>query len=308
MKIISKNFKRKRSFKNSTYLLLSHPLNKQQKNNLFSTLKIVFTSSRKAKLERLVRERIPYLRRAFLQKLFRKKEIKVGNTARKSDAEVQAREEITVYLPDPRKHLRVMLGCEILFENNDLIAFDKGEGITTHKGVGTKGKTLKEAAQELLDLRLTIVHRLDRDTSGVLIFAKTKASGNKLAEEFRQRRTDKTYHAVIEGIPKEKSGIITFPLKKIGERIVVAKSGGLSAETHWQLVKKIGSNALVELKLITGRTHQIRVHLAAIGHPIVGDKLYGNPESGERMMLHASQLKILDYEFEAKLPEEFLNF
>ena len=242
-----------------------------------------------------------------MQKLFRKREIKVGGSARKPDAEVQIGEEIAVYLPDPRKHLKVLLGCEIIFEDQDLIAFNKSEGITTHKGVGTKGKTLREAAEELLNLDLTIVHRLDRDTSGVLIFAKNKVAGNKLAMEFRQRRTDKTYQAVIQGIPKEKSGIITLPLKKSGEKIVVAKSGGQSAETHWQLVRKIGKNALVEVKIITGRTHQIRVHMSAIGHPIVGDKLYGDPSSGERMLLHASRLKILDYDFQADLPKEFIK-
>jgi RluA family pseudouridine synthase len=265
-------------------------------------MKIDFKASRGGRLERLVRERLPYVRRAFLQKLFRKREIKVGDTARRSDADVSAGEKITVFLPDSRKNFRIITGCEILFENGEVIAFDKAAGVTTHKGIGTKGKTLRESAEELLELNLRVVHRLDRDTSGVLIFAKTKKACEKIAEEFRQRRTDKTYHAVIVGIPKEKSGIITFPLKKVDERIVVAKSGGLSAETHWKLIKKLKDSALVEVKLITGRTHQIRVHFQALGHPIVGDKLYNDTDSKDRMMLHASQLKILDYTFEAKLP------
>jgi len=272
-------------------------------------MKIDFQASKTGKLERLVRENLPFIRRAFLQKLFRKKEVKVGGSARKADAEVSAGEKITVFLPDPSRNFREITGCEILFENEEIIAFNKSEGITTHAGVGTKGKTLLEAAEALLGLKLTIVHRLDRDTSGVLIFAKTKKAADKFANEFRQRRTHKTYHAVISGIPKEKEGVIKLPLKKVGEKIVVAKSGGLSAETRWKLVKKLKNSALVEVELITGRTHQIRVHFAAIGHPIVGDKLYSSASSersgaaeAPRMMLHASNLEILDYKFHAKLP------
>ena len=279
-------------------MLASLGLNKEIK------MKINFQILRAGRLERLVREELPFVRRAFLQKLFRKREIKVGNSPRKFDSVVSVNENITVFLPEPRKNFREITGCEILFEDTEVIAFNKSTGITTHKGVGTHGKTLREAAEALLDLKLTVVHRLDRETSGVLIFAKTKKAAQKFAEEFRKRRTEKIYHAIISRIPKNKSGVINFPLKKVGERIVVAKNDGKSAETCWQLIRKFKDSTLVEIKLITGRTHQIRVHFTAIGHSVIGDTLYGTV-TNSRMLLHASKLKILNYTFEAKLPKEF---
>jgi len=269
-------------------------------------MKIDFQASRAGRLERLVRERLPFVRRAFLQKLFRKREIRVGGSPRKSDAEVVVHESITIFLPDPRKNFSIITGCEILFEDAEIIAFNKTVGITTHKGVGTRGKTLREAAEELLDLKLTVVHRLDRETSGILIFAKTKETAQKLATEFRERRVKKIYHAVVSGILKDESGIIKLPLKKIGERMAVVR-GGLSAETQWKLIRKFKNSSLVEINLITGRTHQIRVHFSAIGHSIVGDKLYGDSIDSTRMFLHASDLRILDYKFHAKLSREFLG-
>ena len=277
-------------------------------------MKIEFTASKTTRLDRLVQEKFPYIRRAFLQKLFRKKEIKVAGQANKFDVKIDTGKQIQVFLPDPKKNFSAMTGCQILFEDSDIIAFDKRAGLVTHAGVGTRGNTLREAAEGLLNLKLIVVHRIDAGTSGAIIFAKKSDIARKLEAEFKNRRVKKIYHAVVSRIPKENSGIINFSLKKSGEKMKVVQSGGMSAETKWKVIQKLKNSALLEVEILTGRTHQIRVHLAEIGYPVVGDDVYGStslttsgnklPSSG-RMLLHASRLKILDYDIQAKLPNEF---
>lgn len=269
-------------------------------------MKVEFIASRSTRLDRLIQVKLPYIRRSFLQKLFRKKEVKVASKAKNGDSAVEVGEKISVFLPDPRKNFAVLTGCKILFENDEVIAIDKRAGLPTHAGVGTKGNTLREAAEGLLSLNLIVVHRLDADTSGVIIFAKKKEIARKLESEFKQRRVDKVYHAVVEGSLKENSGIIKSSLKKSGQKVVVVKSGGQVAETHWKVIKKTKDKTLVEIKLITGRMHQIRVHFSEAGYPVIGDRLYGNANLSGRMLLHASSLKVFNYDFQAKLPEEFM--
>lgn len=269
-------------------------------------MKLEFVTDRAIRLQRFAEQQLPFLSRAFLQKLFRQKEIKLNGKTARPEATAKVKDTVAVFLPDPRRHFGLLTGCEIIFEDDQIIAFDKRAGLPVVPGIGTHGATLGEAAHRLLRLNLTIVHRLDRDTSGVIVLAKNAKMARRLEAEFRARQVAKTYLAVVTGIPREKSGMITLPLKKSGRKIVVTKTGGLSAETHWQLVRKLGRNSLLEIKPKTGRTHQIRVHLASIGYPIVGDKLYGPAGKNQsRHLLHASKLKILNYELEAKLPVNF---
>ena len=268
-------------------------------------MKIEFQNSRAGRLEKLVGKELPFLRRAFIQKLFRCKEIKVGGSARQASAQIKVGERVAIFLPDPRRNFAALTGCAILFEDADVIVFDKRSGLPTHAGMGTGGESLSEAAAKLLQQKLTIVHRLDRDTSGVIVFAKNKKSAGALAAAFRERTAQKIYHAVVVGVPPKSAGTIRLPLKKVSERIVVAKTDGQTAETSWKISKKWADAALLEVAPKTGRTHQIRVHLAAIGYPILGDKLYNPQSATERMKLHASRLQILDYDFQAKIPPSF---
>lgn len=268
-------------------------------------MKITFTAVRAARLEKLVREKLPYLRRALVQKLFRKKEVKVGGVHKPAENQVELRAKIEVFLPDPRKYFFALTGCEIVHEDANVIAFDKRSGLTTQEGVGTHGDTLHMAAQNLLKLHLVVVHRLDRETSGLIIFAKNQAMARRLEDEFRGRRVEKTYLAVVEGNVKLATGVIEKSLQKVGKKMELAKGGGLTAKTSWKVLKKLPGKTLLELKIPTGRMHQIRVHLASIGHPVVGDDLYGRSLKTGRMLLHAAELKILDYDFKSKVPEEF---
>jgi 23S rRNA pseudouridine1911/1915/1917 synthase len=266
-------------------------------------MKFSFTTNRKIRAERFCSEALPFIRRGFLQKLFRKKEIKVAGKPVKADSDIPAGSKVEIFLPDAQKNFGLLTGCEILFEDKDLIAFNKRSGITMHAGVATHGNTLREAAEKLLKLSLVVVHRIDKATSGVVIFAKNANAARKLEDEFRKRRVKKTYYAVVEGIPRETEGEIISKLEKHDKQMRISEKG-FSAETHWKLVKKLEKRALLEVKILTGRMHQIRIHLASIGFPVVGDEIYGNGGSG-RMLLHASDLEILKYKFHADLPQEF---
>ncbi len=286
-------------------------------------MKFEFKVSRDSRAEKFLREKLPFLRRNFLQKLFRKREIKVGGIPQKIGARLPANSIVEVFLPDPHKHFFELTGNKILFENADLIAFDKYAGISTHAGVGTRSNDLRTAAEVLLQKKLIVVHRVDKPTSGVVIFAKNQRIARLLEEEFRQRRVEKKYFAIVAGVPRKKEGVIDLNLKRVGKRVEISENG-MEAKTFWKVIKKMDKHVLLEIKIETGRTHQIRVHLAAIGLPVVGDETYfsassystgsGQARRAEkslpsqkwgRMLLHASELQILDYKFQAKLPTEF---
>ncbi len=274
-------------------------------------LKLEFKTSREIRIEKFLAEQLPFLRRNFLQKLFRKREVKVEGVAQKIDAKAPANTNVEVFLPNSQKHFSALTGNEIIFENEHLIAFNKRAGISTHAGIGTRGDDLRNCAKTLLEIKLIVVHRIDKQTSGVVIFAKNQKTARALEEEFRKRRVGKKYFAVVEGIPKTKEGEINLRLKR-KDKVMEVSESGVESKTNWKIVKVltpeisrgIGKRALLEVEIETGRMHQIRVHLAAIDHPVVGDNLYGKGEE-ERMLLHSGELRILDYKFQAKLPLSF---
>jgi 23S rRNA pseudouridine1911/1915/1917 synthase len=160
-------------------------------------------------------------------------------------------------------------------------------------------------------IRPGIVHRLDKDTSGTMVVAKTAAAHQNLSEQFKSRQVRKTYLALVHGIPKGNSGIIDFPIGRHPvdrKRMSTASRSGRSAETRWQVKERFTGTALLKVDIRTGRTHQIRVHCAAAGHPVVGDTVYGGRRpadrhcrdkavadllnSAPRQMLHARRLEL----------------
>jgi 23S rRNA pseudouridine1911/1915/1917 synthase len=276
-------------------------------------MKLEFKNSREIRAEKFLADELPFLKRSFLQKLFRKREIKVEGIAQKVDSKIQPNSIVEIFLPEPRKYFTDLTGNAIIFEDENVIAFDKRAGIPTHSGIGTRGDDLKNCARILLKRNLIVIHRIDRATSGVVIFAKNQKTARKLEDEFRERRAEKIYHAVVEGRPPL-AGVSEKKILRMGKKMELSEKG-VAAKTLWKVVRKLGRNSLLEIRIETGRMHQIRVHLAAAGFPVVGDALYPSTGSGQarratesRMLLHSSSLKILGYTFEAKLPEEFLNF
>ncbi len=186
---------------------------------------------------------------------------------------------------------------EILFEDNDILVVNKAAGIFVHKAPGHEEESLADilakkrpSMKEVGSVeRPGVVHRLDAETSGVMVFAKTKPAYYELREQFERHDTiTKTYLAIVHGVISPKRGTCTEPIK------------GKSAVTHWEVLQKAGNVSMVEFKIETGRMHQIRIHAAFLGHPIVGDKTYGDKTKDgylrprpKRQLLHAVELTFL---------------
>lgn len=212
---------------------------------------------------------------------------------------------------------------EILYEDQDLIVVNKAAGMVVHPGAGHADGTLVSAllhhCGSLSQIggveRPGIVHRLDKETSGCLVVAKNDAAHQALAEQFAERIVKKTYLAVVEGCPRPKSGLIDQPIERHRanrQKMAIARDDrGRSAQTEYAVLATKDNRSLVECKPLTGRTHQIRVHLKHIGFPILGDPVYGHRRNYERHLLHAWKLSIVHpttgetVTFEAPPPIEF---
>ncbi len=225
---------------------------------------------------------------------------------------------------------------EIIFENNDFLVVNKPAGLMVHGVQVSSGRRMdkaRAAEPTLVDwliarypkiknvgddpaLRPGIVHRLDKTTSGVMIIAKTQASFEQLKKLFQEHRMQKTYVALVCGALRNKKGTITAPIGiKNGSLKLSIHSSKMAkpAITDYVVIQHLGDQALLRVHPRTGRTHQIRVHLASMGHPIVGDTLYGKKtrsSAAPRLMLHATALAFSDdrgnrFEFEAPLPADF---
>ena len=216
---------------------------------------------------------------------------------------------------------RDLLARITLFEDDDLIVFDKPSGLAVHKGTRTTGD-LDSILAKCVDAegeRPRLVHRLDKDTSGLLVAAKRKRLAEELGRAFASRAVEKTYLAVVAGVPAPRSGRIATALKKVetpaGGRMVEAlpdDPAGQAAATAWEVIEVAadGRSSLVAFRPETGRQHQLRVHAALIGHPILGDRLYGDARAAPRLLLHAHRLRLPDGHggqrtFTAPMPEGF---
>ena len=215
------------------------------------------------------------------------------------------------------------LAAMTLHSDDEMIVFDKPSGLAVHAGTRTT-RDLDTMLAVLADddgERPVLVHRLDKETSGVLVAARGKAAAARLGRMFADRRMDKVYVAVLAGVPEPRAGVISVPLKKVatprGGRMVaaeVADPEALSAETGYEVaeVRDGGASSLVIFRPMTGRQHQLRAHAAIIGHPILGDRLYGRAGSAPRLMLHAHRLAFAGGDggqwcFEAPIPSEFVG-
>ena len=209
----------------------------------------------------------------------------------------------------------------IIYQDDDIIVVDKPAGLTVHPAPGHPSGTLVNAllalTPELASLRDTIrpgiVHRLDKDTSGLLVVAKNERTRSDLTRQLKERTVRKTYLALVHGVPQPAQGTIEAPIGRHprNRKKMAVVAGGSEAETKYRMREELGGFVLLEVKPITGRTHQIRVHLAAIGHPVVGDTVYGK-RSGliDRQFLHAWRLAFdlpssgRQVEFESPLPAD----
>ena len=256
------------------------------------------------RLDHFLQERLPQYSRSRLQDWIKQGRVRVDGAAAKAASLLRGSEAVSVSPAGlaPLTAVPEDLPLDILYEDSDLIAVNKPAGMIVHAGAGRHTGTLTNALVHRFgqlstvggDLRPGIVHRLDRYTSGVLLVARTDAAHRHLAEQFAKRKTDKTYLALVEGQVKGDHGridkpIIRDPVRRT--RMTVKLGRGRAAITEYRALQRFPKVTYLEVKIGTGRTHQIRVHLASIGHPVVGDKLYGAAASPlGRYFLHAHRI------------------
>ena len=194
---------------------------------------------------------------------------------------------VEVYINEARSEgiPAINIPLTVLYEDEDVLAVDKPTNMPTHPSKGNNLPTLANAVMGYYGGNFVFrsVNRLDRDTSGVVIIAKNKISASALSASMKRGEWQKTYHAVVEGVPAEKSGVIDAPIERVCEGNIkrCVREDGKRAVTEYRTVEDYGDSALLEISLKTGRTHQIRVHMAHIGHPLVSDFLYGRPSEKE---------------------------
>jgi len=285
------------------------------------------------RLDRYLAARLPELSRTRVQELIDEGRVRVQDSAVRRARRVAAGEAIEVEIL-PRPPLQAVpeaIPIEILYEDEDLVVVNKPAGMVVHAGAGASSGTLVNALLHRLPklsavggpLRPGIVHRLDRGTSGVLVVARHDEAHRQLAEQFRARRVEKTYLALVHGNPRQDAGTIGLPIARDlrrRTRMTTRRREGREARTDWRVLARLDGFSLVEVRLHTGRTHQIRVHFSALGHPVVGDALYGaprRPRAGRQMLLplgrnflHAARIRFAHprraeaVEVRAPLPSE----
>ncbi len=282
------------------------------------------------RLDRFLSGKIKELSRAQIQRLVDKGKIQVNGKAAKPSQKLRAgdRVEIEFIIPGPQNIQGEDIPLSIIFEDEHILIVDKPSGIVVHPGAGVRQGTLANALlfhyPELKDIgpeeRPGIVHRLDKETSGLMVIAHTPRAYVHLQLQFKNKMVNKHYLGLILGKMSSKQGKITWPIgrhPKHGSRVSVKTRKPRPAETRYAVQRAFERFTLLDIQPITGRTHQIRVHLAAAGHPIAGDRRYGRQTvkvGCPRLFLHAHRLSFIHpetnrrVEFTSPLPEDLKNF
>ena len=284
--------------------------------------------------------RLPSQSRARLQALIGEGHVLVGGAPSRPSERLRPGQTVVVHVPPPAPALPepedIPLG--IVHDDPHLLVVNKPAGLVVHPGAGTRSGTLVNALLRHVSdlsgiggvLRPGIVHRLDRGTSGLLVVAKDDATHRDLVTQFASRRVEKEYLALVLGVPRARSGEIQAPIGRHPvhrKKMAIGVPRGREARTAWQREEALDGACLLRVRIHTGRTHQIRVHLASIGHPVAGDATYGGTrtpssrraaarhalQSLERPALHAARLAFVHpatgerAEFEAPLPPDLLS-
>jgi len=289
-----------------------------------SNNKITVTTELKGKrIDKLIAEHFPQYPRAALHRLFDSEHILLNGKVTKPGIKVREDDEISIDLT-PLNFEIEHLDLPILYEDDNVLVIDKPSGIISH----ARGRFFDEASvasflrehlygkkrqaqEDIHQLRAGIVHRLDRATSGVMICAKNEATMTFLQKQFADRKVEKTYIAIVEGEMPTTEGLIDMPIERDTSKPQMFRVSphGKPAQTAYKVLTYANGYTELELKPRTGRTHQLRVHLSELNHPIVGDELYGG-KTHSRLLLHAAKLTIdlpndKSKTFQATLPQEF---
>lgn len=269
--------------------------------------KIIVDENDNVRLDSYISSRDSDLSRGTIQRLLEEGNIVVNGNSKKNSYKVKNGDIIQITIPEIKdtKIEAQDIPVEIVYEDSDIIVVNKPKGMVVHPANGNPDGTLVNAIMNICkdslsgiggEKRPGIVHRLDKDTSGLLIVAKNDKAHISMSEQIKDRKVNKKYIALVRGIIQEDEATISMPIarsKKDRKKMAVDKDGK-EAITHFKVLKRYDKYTLIELKIDTGRTHQIRVHMAEIGHPVIGDEVYSNGKnefSVRGQMLHARSLE-----------------
>ena len=288
---------------------------------------IVQNNEKGVRLDSYITKKLNDLSRANIQRLIEDGNILVNSAKQKISYKVNSGDKIEITIPEPKKiDLKPQdIKVEIVYEDNDIIVVNKPKGLVVHPAVGNPDGTLVNAIMNICkdslsgiggEVRPGIVHRLDKDTTGLLIVAKNDKAHINLSEQIKNREVKKIYIALVRGNIPENEATINMPIgrsTKDRKKMAVVKNGK-EAVTHFKVIDRFKNYTLLEIKIDTGRTHQIRVHMAEIGYPVVGDMVYSNGKNEFGVvgqMLHAKSLDFKhpitgkNMHLEAELPKYF---
>ncbi len=288
---------------------------------------IVNENDKGKRLDIYIAENFNELSRTMIKKLIESNNILVNDKSEKVSYKVQANDNISIDVPEAKEtKLKAQeIPLDIIYEDSDIIVVNKPKGMVVHPANGNPDGTLVNAILSICknslsgiggELRPGIVHRLDKDTSGLIIVAKNDKAHINMSEQIKERNVKKTYIALVRGNVPEEEATINMPIgrsTKDRKKMAVTKNGK-QAITHFKVLKRYSKYTLLEIKIETGRTHQIRVHIAEIGYPVVGDAVYSNGKNEfgiEGQMLHAYKLEFMHpitnkhMELTAPLPQYF---
>lgn len=267
------------------------------------------------RLDRLASRRLEISRSA-VQRLVGEGALRVDDNAVTPSHKVRAGERVSVRIPDEGLRAEEIM-VPVVFEDDHILVVDKPAGLIVHPGAGNPSGTLVNAllgrgiAGGEDPLRPGVVHRLDRDTSGLMVLAKGGPAYSRLVAMLSAREVRRIYRAVVVGSGLPKSGTVDSPVGRDPSNPTLMAAGvGKGAVTHFEVLEEAAGHAMLRVRLETGRTHQIRVHLSAIGHPVYADPLYGEAAPGRRLWLHAERLSFAHpvtgerMDFRAYIPED----
>lgn len=280
------------------------------------------------RLDKVLSSLYPDLSRSFFQKLIKDGQVLVNSVPQKANYNVNSGDLLSITIPKAQEIaiLPENIPLDILYEDEDVLVVNKPKGMVVHPSAGHYSGTLVNAVlyhcKDSLsgingEIRPGIVHRIDMDTTGALIVCKNDNAHVKIAEQIKEHSVTRRYLGIVKGIVKTDHGMVEgtigrHPIER--KKMAVNVRGGKPAVTHYRVLKRFENHSLMEFELETGRTHQIRVHMASIGHPLLGDSVYGNGKNPWKLQgqtLHATVIGFLHpttgayLEIEAPLPEYF---
>ena len=280
------------------------------------------------RLDKFLSAVLPDQSRSYLQKIIKDGSVLVNGKAQKASYRMEDQDEVLVDLPELKEPEieAENIPLDILYEDDDLLMVNKPKGMVVHPSAGHLTGTLVNAVMYHCKDRLSgingvmrpgIVHRIDMDTTGVLVICKNDKAHNHVAAQLKEHSITRKYRAIVHGVIKEEEGTVDAPIGRHPverKKMAAGVKNGKRAVTHYRVLKRFRNHTYIECQLETGRTHQIRVHMASIGHPLLGDTVYGpakNPLHLQGQTLHAQVLGLIhpstgEYlEVEAPLPEYF---